>query len=122
MSDKVIDLVYMDETLFYSLCKEWIHEMIKTTEEQDLELELEDRVAGFLGVHIERIKMDGTIKLTQKRLIKHTIKALQIQNLPQKFTPAMKHSLVADKNGMPAQGKYSYPTVIRMLQCHQAHS
>ena len=52
MSDKVIVLVYVDDTLFYSTKSEWIHEAIKKIEEQDLKLKIEDSVPGFLGVHI----------------------------------------------------------------------
>ena len=122
MSDKVIVLVYVDDTLFYSPRKEWIDEVIKKIEKQDLELEIEDSVAGFLGVHIERNDKDGTIKLTQKGLIKRIIDALQIQNLPRKLTPATKEPLVADKDGMPPQGRFSYPSVIGMLQYLQGHS
>ena len=116
MLDKVIILVYVDDTLFYSPRKEWIDEVIKKIEKQDLELEIEDSVAGFLGVHIERNEKDGTIKLTQKGLIKQIVDALQIQHLPQKLTPATKEPLVADKDGMPPQGRFSYPSVIGMLQ------
>ena len=122
MSDKVIVLVYVDDTLFYSPRKEWIDEVIKKIEKQDLELEIEDSVVGFLGVHIERNEKDGTIKLTQKGLIKRIIDALQIQHLPRKLTPATKEPLVADKEGMPPQGKFSYPSIIRMLQYLQGHS
>jgi hypothetical protein len=35
-----------------------------------MELEVEDSVAGFLGVHIERNNIDNTIKLTQQGLAK----------------------------------------------------
>ena len=76
MSDKVIILVYVDDTLFYSPRKEWIDEVIKKIKKQDLKLEIEDSVAGFLGVHIERNEKDGTIKLTQKGLIKRIVDAL----------------------------------------------
>ena len=122
MSDKVIVLVYVDDTLFYSPRKEWIDEAIKKIEKQDLELEIEDSVAGFLGVRIERNEKDGTIKLTQKGLIKRIVKALQIQHLPRKLTPVTKEPLVADKDGMLPQGRFSYPSVIGMLQYLQGHS
>ena len=69
MSDKVIMLVYVDNTLFYSPRKEWIDEAIQQIKQQALELEIEDRFAGFLGVHIQRDDKEGTIKLTVILLI-----------------------------------------------------
>ena len=53
MSDKVIVSVYVDDTLFYSPCKEWIDKVIQQIEQQELELEIEDSISGFLGVHIK---------------------------------------------------------------------
>ena len=53
MSDKVIVLVYVDGTLFYSPRREWIDKVIHQIEQHELELEIEDSVAGFLGVHIK---------------------------------------------------------------------
>ena len=103
MSDKVIVLVYIDDTLFYRPRKEWIDKAIQQIKQQELELEIEDSVAGFLGVHIQRDDKEGTIKLTQKGLCKRTIDALQLQGHPAKATPATREPLVVDQNGMPAQ-------------------
>ena len=77
---------------------------------------------GFLGVHIQWDDKEGTIKLTQKGLCKRIIDALQLQDHPAKAMPATREPLVADQNGMPAQGKYSYSSVIGMLQYLQGHS
>jgi hypothetical protein len=60
----VICLVYVDDTLFYSPKTEYIDELIEKLKAQDMELEVEGTVAGFLGVHIERNEMDGLVKLT----------------------------------------------------------
>ena len=49
MSDKVIVLVYVNDTLFYSPRKEWIDEVIQQIKQQELELEIEDSIAWFLG-------------------------------------------------------------------------
>ena len=49
MSDKVIMLVYVDDTFFYSPRKEWIDEAVQQIKQQELELEIEDSVASFLG-------------------------------------------------------------------------
>ena len=75
-----------------------------------------------MGVHIQRDDKEGTIKLTQKGLCRRIIDTLQLQGHPAKATPATREPLVADQNGMPAQGKYSYSSVIGMLQYLQGHS
>jgi hypothetical protein len=53
ISEKVICLVYVDDTLFYSLRAEYIDEVIEKLKEQEMDLEVEGSVASFLGVHIE---------------------------------------------------------------------
>jgi hypothetical protein len=66
ISDKVVCLVYVDDTLFFAQNDEDITEVTTGLMKAGMELEVEDDVAGFLGVHIDRRK-DGTIILTQKR-------------------------------------------------------
>ena len=87
-----------------------------------MELEVEQDVAGFLGVHLERDMRDGTIKLTQSGLTKRIVDALGVANEPIKATPAKKEPLVIDKDGEVPGGTYSYASVIGMLQYLQAHS
>ena len=84
-----------------------------------MDLEKEDNVAGFLGVHME--KQGDNIKLTQKGLTKQIIEALGVQNAKTANTPASA-PLPMDKDGDPPNGAYSYPSVIGMLQYLQAHS
>jgi len=122
ISDKVICLVYVDNTLFYSPKQEYIDEVVKKLEEQEMDLETEDDVAGFLGVHIERNEAKGTIKLTQKGLTKRIIEMLDIDHLYGKDTPAAAEPLVIDEDGDPPDGTYSYPSVVGMMQYLQAHS
>jgi hypothetical protein len=87
-----------------------------------MELEVEDDVAGFLGVHIDCQK-DGSIHLTQTGLIDRMIKALNIGDLPAKQTPAKDGYLEANKLGDPLQGTtYSYPSVIGMVQYLHGHT
>jgi hypothetical protein len=54
VSDRVICIVYVDDTLFFSPGQEYIDEMIVKLEVSGLSMEAEDDVAGFLGVLIER--------------------------------------------------------------------
>jgi hypothetical protein len=76
--DQVICLVYVDDTLFFSLDQTGIAEVIAKLKVEGLELDIEDDVAGFLGVHIDR-KVDGTIHLMQTRMICRIIKVLNLQ-------------------------------------------
>jgi hypothetical protein len=109
LSEKVIVLVYVDDTLLFSPKKEWIDELIFKLKKQQVDLEEEDSVAGFLGVHIERNDNDGTIKLTQTGITQRIIDALGVQNLPRAMTPALRQPLVADKDGLEAQGSLIMP-------------
>jgi Reverse transcriptase (RNA-dependent DNA polymerase) len=123
VSEKVICIVYVDDCLWFSPRKEWIDEVLETLKNREnVELEVESSVAGFLGVHMERNEKEGTVTLTQSGLIKRVITALGVGDLPRKFTPASRVPLSADKEGDPPQGTYSYASVIGMLQYLQAHS
>ena len=122
MSDKVILLVYVDDTLLFSPKKEWIDEVINKLRAEDVDLEEEDDVAGFLGVHIERNARDQTIKLTQKGLTQRIIDALGVEKRPRALTPALRQPLVADKDGIPAEGLFNYASVIGMLLYLTGHT
>ena len=115
ISDKAICLVYVDDTLFFSPKEEYIDEAIASLVSQGVAVEIEESVAGFLGVHIERDESNQTIKLTQKGLTKRIVDALNIDSLSPKNTPALKASLVKDADGEPPNATYYYPSVIGML-------
>jgi hypothetical protein len=85
--------------------------MIIKLEEAGLQLEAEDDVAGFLGVLIER-RDDGTLLMTQPGLTQRIVKALKIDKLRPKRTPAKHRAPRKDEDGEEAQGGYSYPSVI----------
>lgn len=87
-----------------------------------MDLEVEEEVAGFLGVHIERNPVDNTINLTQKGLIKRIVEALGVSNLPIKLTPAAAEPLIKDTHGELPEGTFSYSSVVGMLQYLQNHS
>jgi hypothetical protein len=53
VSDRVVCIVFVDDTLFLFPIQECIDDMIFKLEEAGLQLEPEDYVAGFLGVLIE---------------------------------------------------------------------
>jgi hypothetical protein len=68
MNDKVICIVYVDDTLFYSPKESYILEAIEYLKKENMVLEVESDVAGFLGVLITK-KPDGTLHLTHTGLI-----------------------------------------------------
>jgi hypothetical protein len=121
ISEKVICLVYVDDTLFFSPREEFINEVIEQLSKCELDLEVKDSVAGFLGVHIDWNNEDGSVKLTQSGLAKRIVDALNVSSMPRKFTPATKDPLVKDEFGDPANGAYNYASVIGMLQYLQGH-
>jgi hypothetical protein len=65
--------VYVDATLLYSPKEEYINKVLEDLKNEGMELEVENSVAGFLGVHMERSEDGGAIKLTQKGLARHTL-------------------------------------------------
>ena len=86
-----------------------------------LELNVEDDVAGFLGVLIK--KLDGDrIELTQTGLIKTILEAIVIEGANPKSTPAETEALPADKTGNTTEPAFNYASVIGMLQYVQGHT
>jgi Reverse transcriptase (RNA-dependent DNA polymerase) len=118
VSDKVICLIYVDDTLFFLPRKENIDQVIqKLKVDRQMDLEIESDVSGFLGVHVERDRTTGSITLTQCGLIKQIVNMLNVGSFPSVRTPASpKTTLPSHKlDGDPPQGLYSYPSVIGML-------
>jgi hypothetical protein len=107
--------VYVDDTLY-------IDKIIEKLRQQEMDLEVEGEVSGFLGVHIEKNVVDGTIVLTQTGLIKRIIEALEVSSLPIKHTPETAEPLVKDEEGEEPDGTFNYASVIGMLQYFQNHS
>ena len=119
VSDKVICLTYVDDTLWFSPKQEYIDEALEKLREEGMDLEKENDVAGFLGVHMD--KTDGKITMTQKGLIARIIDALGVSGQAPVHTPATK-PLPMDKEGDPPNGNFNYASVVGMLQYLQAHS
>jgi hypothetical protein len=66
-----------------------------------MQLEVENSVASFLGVHMERNQSDGSIKLTQVGLIKRIIAALGIEYEHMVHTPTGLTPLTKESEGEP---------------------
>ena len=120
VSDKVICLTYVDDTLWFSPKQEYIDEAMNKLRDVGMDLEKEDDVAGFLGVHMER--QGDNIKLTQKGLTRRIIEALGVDKTGKTQNTPAKEPLAMDPEGDPPNGNYSFPSVIGMLQYLQAHS
>ncbi len=109
--------------MFYSPKPEYIDEVIQKLQDKNMDLEEEEDVAGFLGVHIKRNESNGTIMLTQSGLINHIVDTLNLHSQPWKLTPeSAADPLVMDADGNPPDSTYSYASVVSMLQYLQAHS
>ena len=54
ISPKVICLVYVDNTLFFSPDRAYINKVFQKLCNKEMDLEIKNDVAGFLGVHIEQ--------------------------------------------------------------------
>jgi Reverse transcriptase (RNA-dependent DNA polymerase) len=122
ISDKVICLVYVDDTLLYARDMKDIDDVIKAlTKEHKMTLEVKDNVAGFLGVHINCNKETGEVTLTPKGLVDRILEALQVEDLPPVDTPAVE-CLGKDPLGDPALASFNYRSVIGMLWYLYGHS
>ena len=102
--------------------EDYINEVIKKLKTKwEMDLKVENSVAGFLGVHIDR-QENGSIELTQTGLAKRIIEALKIDHKPRKLTPAKANPLSKDENGELGNAPYNYASVIGMLQYLHGHS
>lgn len=85
-SDKVICLIYVNNTLLYSNNMKAMDDCIATQRNAGMGLEVEENVAGCPGVHIVQ-KYNGKILMTQMGLTGQIVKALNIRDKPFKKTP-----------------------------------
>jgi hypothetical protein len=125
VSDKVICLVYVDDTLFFSPKQEYIDEVVDGLRTQcEMNLEEEDDVSGFLGVLVKHNNVDRTVTLTQEGLSKRIVEAMNLGSRPAVKTPAIPNQTLPshEHDGEPPQGLYSYPSVIGMLQYLANHT
>ena len=83
-------------------------------------LNVEDVVAGFLGVIIKKLDVDR-IELNQIGL-KRILEAIGIERANPKSTPAETEALPADKTGNTTEPAFNYASVIGMLQYLQGHT
>jgi Reverse transcriptase (RNA-dependent DNA polymerase) len=114
ISENVVCIVYVDDTLFFSSSQSHINQTLEHLRSEGLELNVEDDVAGFLGVHMKR-QSDGSIEMTQTGLIERIIKALGLEQATTRETPAEHGALGSDKDGESGELMFNYKSVIGML-------
>ena len=120
----VICLVYVDDCLLYAPKEEYIDSLLnKLKVDCELDLNVEDNVAGFLGVLVKRHE-DGTLELTQSGLIDRILKTLGLDPSASTATrtPTEGRALGSHADGEPCQEPFSYPSVIGMLMYLSANS
>jgi hypothetical protein len=122
VSENVICLVHVDDTLFYSAKEEFIDSTIHQLKESGMDLEVKGEEAGFLGVHIQKDAKEGTISLIQTGLIKRIIETAGATHLPTKCTPEEWVPLVKDEAVDGVNGTFNYSSVIGMLHYLQNHT
>ena len=111
---KVLCLVYVDDCLFFSPDKENIHKLIEDLKKNKLDLNIEDDVAGFLGLSIKKLA-SGFVSLTQEGLIDRIITAMNLDDANPKYAPAPREALGKDPDGIPFSQEFNYASVVGML-------
>jgi len=120
MSDKVICVMCVDDCLFFAKDQADIDDVVARLS-QEIDLERESDVAGFLGVELRKNPQAGTVTLTQDGLTKRIIEALDIDDLPPVDTPCGE-TLGKDEDGDPPCASFNYASVIGMLWYLYGHS
>jgi hypothetical protein len=119
ISDTVIIVVFVDDTLLFSNTQQEIDKALIRLRGMNLTLEVEDDVAGFLGVTINR-DVPGEITLSQEGITNRIIADMHIENYPDADTPAST-VLGTDENGDPIDGTFNYSSIVGAmwyLCCH----
>ena len=93
----IICLCYVDDCVFFSKDNEMLEKVVQDIKDAELDLNVEDDVAGFLGVLLTK-NDDGTISLTQTCLIQRILDALGLKECNSTKTPAQKAALPLDKD------------------------
>ena len=122
ISEKVICLTYVDDTLLFAKEEKDIEEVIRKLKVQrHMDLEIEDDVAGFLGVDITKNPDTGEIYLKQIGLMKKIVEALKLDGVPAAPTPATE-TIGKDEDGDPPHCDFNYASVVGMAFYLYSHS
>ena len=96
--------------------------MITKLREDNLEIEPEHDMAGFLGVLVERNNKPNSFTLTQTGLVDQIIESLGLEGGNGKRTPAEIGALPADKEGEQCNESFNYASVVGMLSYLSGHT
>jgi hypothetical protein len=113
-STNVICLVYVDDCLFFARSQQAIDESIEAIKATGMELNVEDDVAGFLGVHLNH-KGNGQVVLTQTGLIERVISGMGLEDANPKSTPAPRETLGRDVGGSLFSEEFNYASIVGMM-------
>ena len=114
---KALYVLYTDDSILVGPDEDELNAILKQIESTGLALTSEDGIDDFLGVHIER-KPDGTIHMTQGRLIKSILEDLGLDgpSVKTKSTPMACSKLLSRHPNSPAFDKsFDYRRVIGKL-------
>ena len=118
---KVICLTYVDDCLFFARDPKDIDIMITNLRKDNFILQVEEDCAGYLGVLISH-QNDGSILLQQTGLIDRIIKAANLEDSKNKFTPADVNALPQDKKGLEYSGAFNYASIVGMMTYLASHT
>ena len=115
--DVICSWLYVDDALFFAKDEAKIDagiEDLKKPNPKPFLLNVEDNVAGFLGILMEK-QDDGSIELKQTGLIDRILKVMDLEDAKEKATPADTKPLGKNEGGLPCQEPWSYASVVGMM-------
>jgi hypothetical protein len=117
MNDKLIVIIYVDDTSIYGRKgkESQIDELIEALKREEVALHKEGTAEGYLRAELKREGNQATLQ--QKGLTQRVIEALGLdsKNSTPCNTPAKTAALGKDVDGENASGSINYPSVIGML-------
>jgi hypothetical protein len=113
----------VDDTLFFSPKQECIDEIMIKLKAKGLDLNIEEDVTGFLGVHVGK-NPNGSIELTQVGLMDRIIGALghEQDKSTGKSTPAEYGCLGTNTDDEACDEMFNYQSVVGMMQYLSGHT
>jgi len=114
----VICVCWVDDCLFFSKSEKSIDRIIASIDDEKasdrLQLNIEDSVAGFLGIDLHR-NTDGSIELKQIGLTERILRVMGLEDCKADKTPCETTPLGADKDGAPCEESWSFASVVGMM-------
>jgi hypothetical protein len=114
--DDMVYVLYTDDSILAGPNKKKISDTIQLMR-TELDITVEEDLTDFLGVNIDR-REDGTIKLSQPKLIEQVIRDLHLnqENTRTKPVPAASSRLLSrHEDSRPFDGHFNYRSVIGKL-------